>query len=616
MAFTMTQHVADLFSMTAVWVGLLTLGAFLVLFWALRGAPVGQAAAQEDDAEEAPNAGYRDRVVAAAIAGLLLIAVGAYVALVVSILWSLPLFAIGFGIVITLVTVNQRYRHASPTLRRVVQFSNTALNAALIGGILIVANVLAFKYGGRPIDFTREEAFSLSPLTIKQIKSLSRPVTFTMFTGSRIVATPLAQLLRLYKAENPSKIEIEEINPFTDLDRFSRLSKRIPDVSVAAEQGGGVVIEYGEGESAERLVLHSEELFEFPRTPESQNNPYRLESSFKGEDTITSALIRLREGKRSIIAITVGHGEPPTENLQRTQPGLGVLKARLTSIGSEVIDLSLAVRDVPEKTSVVLIVAPRSPFQPEEVSRLKSYVAGGGRVLAILGNEAKTGLEDWLANYKVALGRGQIVEPRLNVRGQPFWLVEVLGSVHHPIVDPLARQPVFLPNSAPLSILPAPMEGSTPMNVSERQVVALPLIRTSRESWAETDQTSTRPERDNQKDPAGPFDLGAAVSGSDPLAEPEPGPAKVSPRLVVFSSRDMAENFWVASNPSNLDLIINAIEWLRGRPELQGIAPKQHVSLTLTADPRVRTGLILIPTLIAFLFIVGVGATTYMTRRM
>ena len=48
-----------------------------------------------------------------------------------------------------------------------------------------------------------------------------------------------------------------------------------------------------------------------------------------------------------------------------------------------------------------------------------------------------------------------------------------------------------------------------------------------------------------------------------------------------------ADNLSIQIDPENLDLLMNAVNWLRGRPELEGIAPKTHVSLTLTADPLV-----------------------------
>ncbi len=169
--------------------------------WALRGAPIGQAAADEDEAEDAPGAGYRDRVVAAIVGGLLLVLAGAYLALTGRLAWSLPAFALGFGIVLTLIAVNRRYRHGSPSLRRTIELANSALTASLIAGILIVVNVLAFRYGGRAIDFTRERTFTLSSLTANQLKSLKRPVTFTVFFGDS--PRSVRQLDRVAAAARP-----------------------------------------------------------------------------------------------------------------------------------------------------------------------------------------------------------------------------------------------------------------------------------------------------------------------------------------------------------------------------------------------------------------------------
>src|SRR5690242_7699963 len=107
----MTQQLLTLFDRTGLRVTALALAAFAALFWALRGAPIGRTA-REDDAEDAPEAGYRDRVVAAVVVGMLLIASGGMIALTQSIPWSLPLFAVGYGMVITLVAVNRRYRHS------------------------------------------------------------------------------------------------------------------------------------------------------------------------------------------------------------------------------------------------------------------------------------------------------------------------------------------------------------------------------------------------------------------------------------------------------------------------------------------------------------------------
>src|SRR5690606_28355417 len=126
--------------------------------------------------DEAPSAGHRDRVVAAVAVGLLLIVLGAYLAVARGALWSLPVFALGFGLILSLAAVNRRHRHSSPSLRRAVESSSAILNIVLVAGVLIIANVIAFRYGGREIDLTREQTHSLSPLTLNQLASLDRPV--------------------------------------------------------------------------------------------------------------------------------------------------------------------------------------------------------------------------------------------------------------------------------------------------------------------------------------------------------------------------------------------------------------------------------------------------------
>src|SRR6185312_12359161 len=112
----MSQAIVRFLSLGEFWVGALGLAAFLALFWVLRGAPPGQAVAAEDD-QDAPRGGYRDRVVATVCIGMLLILLGAYLGVTRGVRWSVPAFALGFGTVVALVLINQKYRHGSPTMR-------------------------------------------------------------------------------------------------------------------------------------------------------------------------------------------------------------------------------------------------------------------------------------------------------------------------------------------------------------------------------------------------------------------------------------------------------------------------------------------------------------------
>ena len=154
----------SLFSREEFWLAAAALAVGLVVAWILRGAPPGQAAYGRGRRRRAtiglPRPDDRGRGGGAALDR----SAAATCALARHPV-SVPIFALGFGLVIFLIARNRRYRHASPTLRRTIDFSTAFLNASLLGGILIVANVIAFRYGGQPLDMTREGSYTLSTET-------------------------------------------------------------------------------------------------------------------------------------------------------------------------------------------------------------------------------------------------------------------------------------------------------------------------------------------------------------------------------------------------------------------------------------------------------------------
>src|SRR5208337_502314 len=305
---------------------------------------------------------------------------------------SIPVFGLGIGLVLYLNIANRRYRHASPVLRRTMDLASMFLNAGLLAGILVVANVAAFRYGGRGIDLTREQTFSLSSLSTNQLESLNRPVTFHIVSGSGPRSARqfdrVLQLLDLYRAVRPDMIKLDSLNPYTELARADDLAKRAPDLAVM--RVGCVLIEYGEGTDAEFVVVPAQELFEPLSADASRVSTDRFESVFKGEDAITSALIRLRESRKSKVAFTTGHGEPSSSDLNPTSQGIGIWRARL------------------------IIAGPKSAFNPDEVAKLNAYADQGRPVLALVGNTEPTGLDDFFKAFNLVIGRGLVIDPRLN----------------------------------------------------------------------------------------------------------------------------------------------------------------------------------------------------------
>ena len=417
------------------------------------------------------------------------------------------------------------------------------------------------------------------------------------------------QLLELYRTEAPSKIQLERLDPYPDPAGFEEAARRSPDLAINP-RGGALVIEYGEGDSADRVVIRSADLFDVRDLDPSGPRRDAVGSLFQGEDAVTSALIRLMDGEKPSILFSAGHGEPSIRQVDPGQPGLGMLAARLSALGARVAEMPPGFTEIPPGTSLVIIGGPQAVWPVEEIGRLREYANRGGKVIVFLDNQAPTNLDGWLREHNVTLGAGVVVDLRYNDEGRPSIAAVPIGPEdRHPIVASLANRAILMASATPLVAL-RPSPGSAGAEPGNPAMVAVPFLRSSPGSWAET-MPDVRPlARDDGRDMPGPMDLAVAVSDRSRKSGDAP-----TPRLVVFGSRFVADNAFVSRDPANLDLIINAVQWLRDRPDLQGIAPKTQLALSLDADPALRTKLVLIPTLIAVTILGALGVLVFLLRR-
>lgn len=609
-----SDRLLQFLALPGVWAAVVGIVGFLALTWLIRQAPLGQAGRPESAA--APSAARRDRAVILAVVGFLLILLGGFLAVEFGVAASIPAFAGGIALVQWVLRTYRAYRHESPTIRRLIAFAETGLTAALLLGVLLVGNVLAFRLGGRPIDLTKDRAFTLSTLSLGQVRTLDRPVTLTVFFGNSERSIRqldrVRQLVDLYHAADPTKVKVEYLNPFADVKEFEELARRVPEVATAASDG--IVVAYGAGADAPRVVLGTRDLFD--AAPASGTGDGRFASTFRGEDVITSSLIRLREGKRTRVAFTTGHGEPSTTDGDPNRPGYGIWRARLASIGADVTELNLLANEIPAGVDLLVIGGPKSPFQPAEIERIRQYLARGGPIIALVDNQGENGLADLLATYNVTINPGIVADSKYQFNGQPTIIYAPLApSLAHPIVTPLAGQVVLLQNAAPLGVLgggaaAGPGAAKSAGKAANPGIIATPLLRSSPDSWTESDPATRPIQFDRGKETAGPLVVGVAATTRPAIAAEAP-----VPRMVVFASPSLADNRLLRTEATNIDVLMNAVSWLRARPELIGIAPKTHESLLFAADPGLQLRLVMIPTLAAAIVIVGLGLATWIARR-
>jgi hypothetical protein len=214
----------------------------------------------------------------------------------------------------------------------------------------------------------------------------------------------------------------------------------------------------------------------------------------------------------------------------------------------------------------------------------------------------ETGLDPLLSKHNLAFQTGTIRDDQLNVLSNH----DLVGTLpvrqgDSTLSDSLATTPFLVPMASPLYVVGTRQvkPGQSRPEINPAMVVA-PFLRTAPSSRVLASASSVEEK--------GPFIVGAAVTEQ---GDPATG-VKSRPRMVVLASAAMATNYFF---PTDSDVLMNAVQWLRGRTESVGLEPKVHTSTLFVADPNLRFRLHVIPTIVSLVLIVGLGVTTYLARR-
>jgi ABC-type uncharacterized transport system involved in gliding motility auxiliary subunit len=223
---------------------------------------------------------------------------------------------------------------------------------------------------------------------------------------------------------------------------------------------------------------------------------------------------------------------------------------------------------VPSDAGALLIVSPQRPFDAEAIASLRSYLAQGGGLVALLEPGIRSGLEELLGEYGFDLPDGVIIDPPVGpvAGGAPG--VNPIASTYskHPVTHGLGPRTLSLFLQA-RPVVPA----RKPQPDDELQA----LVTSSRDAWLDTSPgrilRGSRPERPPGVEPQRwPF-VSAGLYPRDARQT----------RIVLFGDASFADNDHLRAL-YNLDLLLNAIHWVGQREEAIAIRPK---ILTPNQDP-------------------------------
>ena len=488
--------------------------------------------------------------------------------------------------------------------------AKTAKNSLNLGWSLLLVVVLLSSAGyfgqrfNRTFDFTEEKINSLAPQSEEILESLTEGLTVYIFykgdkisERGRLVKEELKNSFTLYKQKTAKfKVRFKDAYKNPSLTEKFRLSD-LPD-------------------------KNQEEVFVFA---EYQGRQVRITAPFN-EQSITSALIKVKKRTVKEIHFLTGHGE---KELSDDRPeGLKIFKQGLADSGFAFKEWSFVQNGAPPTDPVVLlIIGPRRPFLPEELSRLKGYLERGGRIFMALDPGEKHNLKPFLKEYGLDYQDNFV----LIAQNSPFGRIvtEQALAVSFDTGHSITRRLSTLKNT------PAVFNRASVVSVADGSGDKWDisrLVRTVNYSFvvpkltekvkigplsAFTVAVEVKPKKEEEEaasnDPHEGHDFSEEKSEKSTATDEEKntegktekdssGSEEKSFRLVVFGDSDFLTNKNIY-NGVNRDLALNAVISLVDEEDLITIRPKQAKGTEISLTRNHRMGLVLLMVVLPLIFL-------------
>jgi hypothetical protein len=278
--------------------------------------------------------------------------------------------------------------------------------------VAVVINVLAARHFRR-WDWTRGHLYSLSAPTLETLHDLPDTVqVWVLMGGSDPLELSVKQLLVAYQAETP-KLDVHYVDPDKDAIQLLDVRRRFKIEAARSEDGrvvtdASIVVAHGD----RHWFIGPSDLVEISQADDRRAKP-------KEEQALTYAIRNVMSGTKARLCFTTGHDEMSTKD--PGPQGVGLLNDLLEKDNYDVTDVDASDPENKEPfkdCTVVVIAGPHSAFAPEEETRLRTYLMGGGNLLAAIspiGAVSDTGLvpaglDQALAPFGIKLDEDVVIE--------------------------------------------------------------------------------------------------------------------------------------------------------------------------------------------------------------
>ncbi|MCH2173053.1 GldG family protein [Myxococcota bacterium] len=415
---------------------------------------------------------------------------------------------------------------AITALSRLSQLGGIYSRPVIVRGLLLITGAMALgtgleraaQYADIRFDWTLEGSYDPAPATIDACNALEG-VHATLYYD------PLDPRIRR------TRLLLENLARFCDLNvQEQELNEEVYETD-----------EFGVG-SSNTVVLELGDAFELVPRPT--------------EGTLYEGFYRLRSMVGGTLTLLKGDGEGSvTSERADGFSGFGVALETEGYRLREVVSPTL--EELPVPTDALIVISPKRRLPDSTLDGIRSYLAEGGRMVAMLDPGFESGLEEILASYGMESPNALVIDPQFSRPGSGG--LEIIANSYetHPVAQGLNRNRMtYFPRSRAFQL-----------RKRERSDKLTRAVLASYDSWLFSDPDKLpRDLRDLDPGDARRDYQAIVASGRYDRGGHET-------RIVAFGNSSFASNHHLRTL-YNLDLALNAVHWVMERePEIK-IRPK------------------------------------------
>ncbi len=466
------------------------------------------------------------------------------------------------GAILVLVAFVIDYRRVRGALasRRGRFSTGTTLMAAIFIGIILLVNAISYANFHR-FDVTGLSQYTLTSQTKSALEGMETPVEALLFTVPGDITGGFLQNLLVEYGNFTDQLGIKLIDPEQQPDQ-ARL--------YGVTQYPAVVFQ---GKAGQRPVL-PQDIVSF-----TAQGDMKIEAEY----AFTSAILEVTGSVQKKVYFLAGHGE--NSIFSTSTDGYSTVREGLLDNLFQVDTLDIRVAgDIPEDCTILVIAAPKSPLFGREVDLIGQYLENGGWALILADPNPPEELRELISQWGMDIMDGVIIdEGSFTAPHKDNLLVPLLrnyfaqygmyGDTHFPGATAMLPQAEF-------ELITAISQSGLPQCTwvsADSQAVLYSLLRTSQESWQETDlRSDTEPQFDEESDIPGSLNFGFFVMRfPDTMVDTEDEEAAAlavaqafaGTRLIVIGDSDFATNAHF-QNGDNGTLFLTSIHFLTQGKEL------------------------------------------------